>query len=250
MGDNEDGEDTYQKVLDYAQVAGGGGGGWGSSRDSADILFPRQLFSDTTKDVVCQLLTPVASKRMTPQEARDHPFFSSIDLDDLERGKVMPPYKPTVASITDTSNFDHFEEDMEESVAQEVERNAILRVWSATDTQQSLKVRAIKFLQSEEIAHVPLYTRCDFLKSQGISSRSIDHAIDSAGLRALATELLPIPEPSEFEGFVDLNARSFTSKTPDGKPKERGKLAQSPQGLVDENDVHTQIGCDCRCTVS
>lgn len=35
-----------------------------------------------------------------------HAFFRNINWDDIYHKRVEPPFKPTIASATDTSNFD------------------------------------------------------------------------------------------------------------------------------------------------
>lgn len=40
------------------------------------------------------------------KELREHPFFNDVDWSELQRKNVVPPFKPTLSSETDTSNFD------------------------------------------------------------------------------------------------------------------------------------------------
>lgn len=41
-------------------------------------------------------------------EVLEHPYFSDIDLKKLNRRQIAPPWKPTVKSATDVSNFDPY----------------------------------------------------------------------------------------------------------------------------------------------
>ena len=40
------------------------------------------------------------------KDIRDHPFYKSIDWDDLLNKKITPPWAPKVRDALDTSNFD------------------------------------------------------------------------------------------------------------------------------------------------
>jgi len=40
------------------------------------------------------------------KELKSHPFFNDVDWNELLRKNVIPPFKPTLSSETDTSNFD------------------------------------------------------------------------------------------------------------------------------------------------
>lgn len=41
-----------------------------------------------------------------PEHIKNHPFFASIDWRKLLQKKLQPPFKPTVESAYDTTNFD------------------------------------------------------------------------------------------------------------------------------------------------
>ena len=47
--------------------------------------------------------------RHSTQEIKEHPFFRGIDWSSLRRSGAAP-FRPRVASLVDTSNFDQFEE--------------------------------------------------------------------------------------------------------------------------------------------
>lgn len=40
------------------------------------------------------------------EELKTHPFFSSVNFDQLYRRELVPPFRPTVHGTNDTSNFD------------------------------------------------------------------------------------------------------------------------------------------------
>ncbi|GFV21069.1 putative protein kinase C delta type homolog, partial [Trichonephila clavipes] len=65
--------------------------------------YPRTL-PKKAKDVLENLLLKSPSKRLgmpsSPAgEIKDHPFFSTIDWDKLEKKEIPPPYKPRVVSM-------------------------------------------------------------------------------------------------------------------------------------------------------
>jgi hypothetical protein len=40
------------------------------------------------------------------EEVLNHPFFKGIDMDRLIKKQIEPPFKPTLKSANDLSNFD------------------------------------------------------------------------------------------------------------------------------------------------
>ncbi|KAG8916923.1 AGC protein kinase Gad8, partial [Tulasnella sp. 408] len=62
------------------------------------------------RSLLTALLTRDPSQRLGvngAEEIKRHPFFSKyIDFDRLLAKKIQPPFKPSVASAIDTSNFD------------------------------------------------------------------------------------------------------------------------------------------------
>ncbi|GFY39809.1 putative protein kinase C delta type homolog [Trichonephila inaurata madagascariensis] len=65
--------------------------------------YPRTL-PKKAKDILENLLLKTPSKRLgmpsSPAgEIKDHPFFSTIDWDKLEKKEIPPPYKPRVVSM-------------------------------------------------------------------------------------------------------------------------------------------------------
>ncbi|XP_071477985.1 RAC-gamma serine/threonine-protein kinase-like [Diadema antillarum] len=75
-----------------------------------NIKFPNRL-SITAKAILSGLLEKNPKKRLGcgPDDAKEimgHPFFASINWDDLYHKRVTPPFKPTIVSETDTRYFD------------------------------------------------------------------------------------------------------------------------------------------------
>lgn len=66
--------------------------------------------SDDAQDLISQLLCKDKSKRIGKvtdvDEILSHPWFASINRQDLLEKKIQPPYIPTVKNQDDTSNFD------------------------------------------------------------------------------------------------------------------------------------------------
>lgn len=72
------------------------------------LIFPEEAkLSDEAKDLMQHLMCD-ASKRLTFDQIKKHPFFKGVDWENLRAAK--PPIVPTVTSDTDTRNFDKFEE--------------------------------------------------------------------------------------------------------------------------------------------
>ncbi|KAG5354695.1 Serine/threonine-protein kinase SCH9 [Yarrowia sp. B02] len=74
------------------------------------VKFPKDALSAEGRSFVKGLLNRNPENRLGAQddarELRRHPFFHDIDWDALVQKKIPPPFKPHVASETDTSNFD------------------------------------------------------------------------------------------------------------------------------------------------
>nr|QBC41002.1 Akt [Chrysopa pallens] len=75
-----------------------------------EVKFPRTLSADA-RSLLAGLLVKEPAHRLGggPQDVREimeHPFFSSINWNDLVQKKVPPPFKPQVTSDTDTRYFD------------------------------------------------------------------------------------------------------------------------------------------------
>ncbi|KAI8147555.1 kinase-like domain-containing protein [Fennellomyces sp. T-0311] len=73
-----------------------------------ELRFPDDMSSDA-KNLLRGLLTRDPNERLGnngPEEIKNHPFFASIDWRKLLQKKVQPPFKPSVESAYDTSNFD------------------------------------------------------------------------------------------------------------------------------------------------
>jgi len=75
-----------------------------------EVRFPRTL-STEAKDLLGGLLIKDPLRRLGggPEDAsavKAHAFFNSINWSDLEKKRIMPPFKPQVVSDTDTRYFD------------------------------------------------------------------------------------------------------------------------------------------------
>lgn len=74
------------------------------------VRFPRESLSTEGRSFVKGLLNRNPSHRLgaknDAQELKDHPFFADIDWDLLRQKKIPPPFKPSLTSDTDVSNFD------------------------------------------------------------------------------------------------------------------------------------------------
>ncbi|XP_077972376.1 protein kinase C delta type-like isoform X2 [Styela clava] len=69
-------------------------------------VFPRWMPKDCTA-CIKELLKKEPENRLgVINEVKDHPFFTSIDFQRLEKRQIDPPFKPKVRSASDYSNFD------------------------------------------------------------------------------------------------------------------------------------------------
>jgi len=73
------------------------------------LVFPEDMGVEA-RSILTGLLTRDPSRRLGvngAQDIKNHPFFSRhIDWKKLAAKKIQPPFKPSVASAIDTSNFD------------------------------------------------------------------------------------------------------------------------------------------------
>eukprot|EP00401_Gymnodinium_catenatum_P079135 CAMPEP_0117560810 /NCGR_PEP_ID=MMETSP0784-20121206/54070_1 /TAXON_ID=39447 /ORGANISM="" /LENGTH=326 /DNA_ID=CAMNT_0005358235 /DNA_START=64 /DNA_END=1041 /DNA_ORIENTATION=- len=91
---DEDPMGIYQKIL------------------SGKIVFPK-LFDKNAKSLVKKLLTAELSKRYGNlkngvDDIKMHKWFKDVPWDELLQCKIPAPFKPTVKSETDTSNFEDY----------------------------------------------------------------------------------------------------------------------------------------------
>lgn len=73
-------------------------------------LYPIHMPRDSVS-ILQKLLTREPEQRLgsgptDAQEVMSQPFFRNINWDDIYYKRVAPPFKPTIKSATDTSNFD------------------------------------------------------------------------------------------------------------------------------------------------
>merc|ERR1712087_202153 len=91
---DEDPMGIYQKIL------------------SGKIVFPK-LFDKNAKGLVKKLLTADLGKRYGNlkngvDDIKMHKWFASLSFEQLLNKQITPPFKPSVKSETDTSNFDDY----------------------------------------------------------------------------------------------------------------------------------------------
>ena len=74
------------------------------------VRFPRDALSTEGRNFVKGLLNRNPKHRLgatnDAEELKAHPFFADIDWEALTNKKVVPPFKPKLKSVLDTSNFD------------------------------------------------------------------------------------------------------------------------------------------------
>ena len=75
---------------------------------SPKLDFP--FLSEDARDLCRRLLEKDPAKRLGSTEGgiraiSDHPWFDSIDWDDIQYKRMTPPYKPQLAHSTDTKHF-------------------------------------------------------------------------------------------------------------------------------------------------
>lgn len=74
------------------------------------VRFPRDALSTEGRNFVKGLLNRNPRHRLgathDAEELKAHPFFADIDWDALTKKNVVPPFKPKLKSVLDTSNFD------------------------------------------------------------------------------------------------------------------------------------------------
>ena len=76
----------------------------------ADLKFPRHLTIEA-RDLIKKLLRRSPDMRLGsgPDDAlpiRRHPFFNGLSWDDVLAKRLEPPFKPTLSSEEDVSDFD------------------------------------------------------------------------------------------------------------------------------------------------
>ncbi|KAI8927990.1 hypothetical protein BC831DRAFT_450572 [Entophlyctis helioformis] len=75
-----------------------------------EIVYPPTLPRDAV-NLLQKLLTKDPARRLgggknDAMDVKQHPFFAGVDWDAMLRLEIPPPFRPTVKSPTDTSNFD------------------------------------------------------------------------------------------------------------------------------------------------
>lgn len=88
---------------------------------SGDVTYPKKI-TPQAQDLVRKLLHPSQTERLGSMkngadDVKKHPFFRKLAWQSLLAKKIEAPFKPTIKSALDTSNFEHFD-DPDEGVAQ------------------------------------------------------------------------------------------------------------------------------------
>jgi len=83
-----------------------------------NLEFPKMMTLHA-RDIIRRLLHPAYSKRLGCMrqgaiDVKEHRYFEVIDMGELTRMRVKPPFTPTVKNNMDTSNFQHYDEPPEE----------------------------------------------------------------------------------------------------------------------------------------
>merc|ERR1712210_309196 len=119
MGDDDDGEDwwtlgilVYEMIVGYPPFVDEDPMGIYQKILSGKIVFPK-IFDKNAKALVKKLLTADLGKRYGNlkngvDDIKQHKWFKDIIWSDLLNKKIPSPFKPKVASDTDTSNFDEY----------------------------------------------------------------------------------------------------------------------------------------------
>ena len=88
-----------------------------------DPVFPdNHTFTDKIKDICFKLLQKESHKRLGSaingaSQIKQHPWFTGLDWDAMVKQEIKPPYKPSIQSNTDVSNFETYpDEDIDEDL--------------------------------------------------------------------------------------------------------------------------------------
>ena len=86
-----------------------------------DVKYPKKV-GPQALDLIRKLLHPSQTERLGSMkngadDVKKHPFFRKLAWQSLLAKKIEAPFKPTIKSALDTSNFEHFD-DPDEGVAQ------------------------------------------------------------------------------------------------------------------------------------
>lgn len=75
------------------------------------VKFPVGSFvPDDVRDLVEGCLRVDPAERLTPEQAMAHPFFATVNFDDVLACRITPPFVPQLTSPGDTSNFNEYPE--------------------------------------------------------------------------------------------------------------------------------------------
>ncbi|KAI7860564.1 kinase-like domain-containing protein, partial [Circinella umbellata] len=71
----------------------------------APLILPEEFDSDAG-DLISGLLQRDPLQRLDAEDIRNHPYFDSIDWNDVYHRRILPPYVPDLRSKDDCTNFD------------------------------------------------------------------------------------------------------------------------------------------------
>jgi serine/threonine protein kinase len=84
--------------------------------EQAPLVIPPSVRDGDLRDVMTKLLAKrvgdrLGCRRGGAEDVRAHPFFAGVDWAALRARAVPAPWRPALASDTDTGNFDEYEEE-------------------------------------------------------------------------------------------------------------------------------------------
>ena len=147
------------------------------------VRFPRDALSNEGRNFVKGLLNRNPKHRLgavhDAQELKAHPFFADTDWDAMMKKMVVPPFKPKLSSVLDTSNFDP-------------------EFTTALENSSSLNARAAQLAGGAMPASTPLSPgmQANFKGFTFVDESTIDEQFRSRDLGAMEEE-----EPGEDENW-------------------------------------------------
>ena len=81
---------------------------------SADVRYPKKV-TPVGQDLIRQLLVQDQKERLGSakggaEDVKRHPFYKKLAWQSLLGKKIEAPFKPTISSVLDTSNFEEFDD--------------------------------------------------------------------------------------------------------------------------------------------
>ena len=149
-------------------------------------------------DLITKLMAPEVRRlgRNGVQEIKAHPYFQGIDWSRL--GNTTPPYRPTIKSSTDTSNFDEFKEESKWAPAHQgtkgkrIDPRFIGFTYKKTEPESD-KLKSIMNLFQEVEAQRELKKRIEVESSEkGLSAPKRFSLIDQKGKTSTPQIKIPV----------------------------------------------------------